>query len=328
MNIFEKLDLRHVTRILILLLCAGGTSGMWASENHKLVRIGTGGLSGTYYPVGRTISALINGTSNCTDSVGCPLKNVLAIAQLSSGSVANLDDLHQGRLELALAQADITYTHTSDRYRLIMALYPEAMHIVTSRQSSIESPADLRGKSVSVDEAGSGTQETAYSVMGAYGMDIGDIKTAFYKPQFAAEKLLAGELDAFFIVAGFPTPSVSALALRLPIKLVPVTLRYTKHLVAAFPYLTASTISDNTYKNVPAASTVGVEAYLLAHDSLDPDLVFALTELLWRKESRAALSVTHPPIGEYSLVQAVENKGIKLHEGALRYYSSQGIDRE
>ena len=167
----------------------------------QFFRIGTGGTAGTYYPVGGMIA----------NAVSQPGK-IIATAQASNGSLANVNAVAGGAMEAGFSQSDVAtwaYTGTGafegkpkvTDLRLIATLYPEDIHLVVKKGSGIKSVADLKGKRVALDEPGSGTLVDAHMVLAAYGLKESDIKPDYIKPNQAGDKLKDGSLDAFFFVA-------------------------------------------------------------------------------------------------------------------------------
>ena len=147
------------------------------------------------------------------------MPGLVAIAQSSNGSVANVDAIHSGALESGFAQSDIAhwaYTGTGiyqgqgkvENLRVIANLYPESFHIVAHDELHIRSVHDLVGKRVSLDEPGSGTLVDARIILEAFGVSEDDLTAHYLKQSQAIAMMDEDELDAFFIVAGYPTGSV------------------------------------------------------------------------------------------------------------------------
>ena len=317
-------------RLIIVFATCLACLGLLACQSataQPVIRIGTGGIAGSYYPVGQAIAGLINQASaNCPGSDPCPGPGVIALPQLSSGTVANLDDLDHGRVELALVQADQVPDQSDLSYSLLSALYGEAVHIVVAADSAIADPGDLAGLTVSIDEEGSGTRANALSVLHAHGIAESGIRAARYKPEFAAEALREGRLDAFFIVAGTPTPSVSALAASFAVRLLPVVGHQARTIVERHRHLSGVTIPHGTYRGVPSVETVGVEAYLVARNDLDAQLVEVIMHLIWSSRGREALARAHRATADRVLATAIRGKALPVHPGARAYAEKRGVN--
>ncbi len=306
-------------------------------EGPRLFRIGTGGAQGTYFPVGTLIARAISESGeSCARAEACGVPNLLAVAQQSNGSVSNVEAISAGVLEAGLVQADVAhwaYTGTGvfakrqkrADVRVIASLYRESVHVVVKRNGGVRSMADLAGRRVSLDEPGSGTLVDARIVLDAYELNERDLKPVYIKPQFAAEKLTDGTLDAFFIVAGFPTRSVMELTSREAATLVPIEPLVARRIEQRYPFLTPSVIPANTYPGVPETGTVSVYAQLVVSASLPDELAYKITRELWKERSLRMLQQGHAKGREIRLDSALRGVPIPLHPGAEKFYRERGL---
>lgn len=311
--------------------------GLNSPDGTRLFRIGTGGAQGTYFPVGALIAHAISDNNHaCYEEDGCGVPGVLAVAQQSNGSVSNVEAISAGVLEAGLVQADVAhwaYTGTgvfADKrkradIRAIASLYQESVHVVVARRGSMRTLRDLEGRRVSLDEPGSGTLVDARIVLEAYGIKENQLKTVYIKPQYAAEKLTDGTLDAFFIVAGFPTKSVLDLTLRSAATLVPIEREVARRIERMYPFLTPSEIPGDIYPGVPTTGTISVHAQLLVSASLPDDIAYRITRTLWSERTLRMLREGHPKGSEITLESALRGIPIPLHPGAERYYRERGL---
>ncbi len=198
-----------------------------------LFRIGSGGVGGTYFPMANLIATAVSRSTGCAADATCVESGVLAMAQVSNGSVANVRDLGNRRLEAGLVQADVAYKAyrgqgdfvqegSYEQLRVIANLYPETMHLVVSADSDIHTVADLAGHRVSLEGPGSGALVGAQFVIESYGLRDSDIEVVYVKPQLAAQAMRQGQLDAFFAIAGYPVAAIAELAVAHGIRLVPI----------------------------------------------------------------------------------------------------------
>ena len=198
--------------------------------------IGTGGTAYTYYPVGGVIANAISnppGSRECDSGGSCGVPNLIASAVSSRGSVDNVNAIISGLRNSGFAQSDVAYwaytgTGTMEGkdpatdLRTIAALFEEHIHLVALADSGINSVADLAGKRVSLDEPGSGTYVDANLILEANGLSADDLTAEALKGNAAADALRNGKIDAYFVVAGYPTGSLVELASSADIKLVPI----------------------------------------------------------------------------------------------------------
>ena len=303
----------------------------------QFFRIGTGGTTGTYYPIGGLIANDISsppGSRPCEQGGSCGVPGLIAIAQSSNGSVANINSISSGTLESGFVQADVAhwaYTGTglfADKgkvanIRAIASLYPETVHIVASKDSGIKSVKDLKGHKVSLDEPGSGTLADAKLILNAYGLSETVLDAEYIKPSVA--KIKDGLLDAFFIVAGYPTGAVVELAASVGVNLIPINGPEAEGLVNKYEFFTAGTIPAGTYENIGETKTINVGALWIVDAKVGDDLVYGITKALWNENTRKLLDSGHAKGKKITLATALDGIGIPLHPGAERFYREVGM---
>lgn len=300
-------------------------------------RIATASKAGTFYPIGSLIAQGISSTGECAGGGGCGVAGLIAVAQVSNGSVANVQAISSGGIEAGLAQADVIYwayaaeRRFSDRppmtsLRAVANLYPGSLHIVASADSGIRALEDLRGKRVALDEPGSGTLATAELVLAAAGISKNDISPLYIKHNHAAPMLAQGEVDAFFFVAGYPTGSVIEISKTTAIRLVPLPVSVIETLTAERPYLASGTIPAGAYPGVDSdVPTLNIGTQLIVHESLDTDVVHAITVAMWSARTRKLLDEGHAKGVQVRLETALAGIAIPLHDGAKRFYREAGL---
>lgn len=343
---FIAISLRAVLPIFLAVFL-GALSGAPARANDAreegeltFFRIGNGGTSGTYYPIGGLVATAISkppGATPCAQGGPCGVPGLLASAIASSGSVANVDAIAAGTLESGFAQADIAYWAQTGTgafagmpavrdLRAIGRLYAEAMHLVTLENSGIRSVADLRGKRVSLDEPGSGTLVDARLVLDAAGMNDSDI-TPFHLPAAkAGAALRSGKIDAFFFVGGFPAPLVSQLSAQARIRLVPISEDLTTQLTSDHSFFTRDAFPAGAYPGVTEpVPTLSVGAIWVTSARQDPRLIYDITRVLWNDNTMRHLAYGHPTGRRIHRNEALNGVAIPLHEGAARYYRDAGL---
>ena len=300
----------------------------------RLFRIGTGGIAGTYYPIGGLLAAIIShppGARPCDEGGSCGVPGLVAIVQSSNGSVDNVEAIADGRVESGFVQSDVAfgaYTGTGafagrapvEGLRALASLYVESVHLVVRADSGIETIADLRGRRVSLDSLGSGTQIDALLILEAHGIGPEDLEALYVKPEQSIRLMAAGELDAFFIVAGYPTPSVFEVAAQQGATLLPIAGEAVEDLIAQYPFFSRDVIPAGVYTGVAATPTLAVVAQWLVHERLDEALAHDITAALWHPTHRALLDTGHAKGREITLATALDGLGIPLHPGAERYY--------
>ena len=295
-------------------------------QAQQFFRIGTGGTAGTYYPVGGMIA----------NAVSQPGK-IVATAQATNGSVANVNGVAGGALESGFSQSDVAtwaYTGTGvyegkpkvTDLRMIANLYPESIHLVVKKGSGIKSVSDLKGKRVALDEPGSGTLVNARIVLADYGVKESDIKPEYIKPNQAGDKLKDGALDAFFFVGGAPAGAIAELASSgTGIELVSLAGPQADALRKANPYLAVDTIAAGTYKDVPAVQTMAMGAQWVTSAKADTETVYQITKALYGKAAQDTLAAGHAKGKFITKENAVKGVGSPFHPGAEKFYKEAGL---
>lgn len=319
---------------VLFLPVAGSAQGL----DSRFLRIGTGGQSGTYFPIGSLIARAISDVPRGPDCAEprCGVPGLIAVAQASNGSVANVAALQSGEVEMALVQADVAhwaYEGTEifagrsrhDRLRFAAHLYSEAMHVVVRRTAGITALADLRGRPVALDEPGSGTLVHVRSLLRAHGLAESDTRPVYIKPELAQPGIADGSLDAFFIVAGWPTRAVQETLAAGHGALASLEREHVQQLVKANPFLTPGAIPAEAYKGVPAVATVMVGAHLLVRADLPEAIVSSLLEQMWSGRGAAILRAGHPRGADIRLDAALAGRSVPLHGGARAFYAKSGL---
>ncbi len=320
-------------------LLAAGLAGTTMAQELKFFTIGTGGTAYTYYPIGGLIANAISkppGSRECGEGGSCGVEGLIASAVSSRGSVDNVNAITSGLRNSGFSQSDVAYwAYTgsgimegqppAEDLRAIAALYPEHIHLVALADSGINSVADLKGKRVSLDEPGSGTYVDALLILESAGLSADDIEAEALKGNAAAEALRNGKIDAYFVVAGYPTGSVVELASAADIKLVPISGEGADALVKKYGFFSTSDIPAGTYEGVAATPTVAVGAQWLTSAKEDEELIYQITKALWNKETRKLLDDGHAKGKSITLETALDGVGVPLHPGAERYYKEVGL---
>jgi uncharacterized protein len=312
-----------------------------AQQGVVFFRIGTGDRIGTYFPIGGLIANAISnppGSRPCDDGGSCGVPGMIATAVSTSGSDANVLALASGRTQSAFIQSDIAHwaqTGTGlyetrarvDELRAIASLYPESIHVVTRKDSGITAIGDLKGRRVSLDERGSGTLVEARLILAAHGLTEADVQAEYLTSRPAGEKLLAGQLDAFFSVSGWPEGAIAELAAASDIALVPIAGPEAAALTKKYGFFSLDEIPSSAYRNVPATQTLSVNAVWVTTSKQPEGLIYNVTTALWHPTTRKLLDSGHAKGRSIRLETALQGLGIPLHPGAERYYREKGLIR-
>ena len=306
-------------------------------------RIGTGSAGGTYFPVGGLIASAITfrpGGRDCNTGA-CGVPNLIAVSQVTKGSVENATEVESGKLDSGLVQADVAHwmyagqwifsgKKPAGKLRAIANLYTENIQLVARRDAGIHTVADLKGKRVSVGEAGSGTEVDAKVVLGGFGLTEAKLRVEHVGLVNSADLLREGKLDAFFLVSGAPSSAVSELADAaaaggMAVTLVPIVGEGAARIRRAHPFYTESVIAGGTYRGIPPTATIGVAAEWLVSEDADSGLIYEITRALWNKAARDFLDSGHPEGRNIRIETALDGLAVPLHPGAERFYREVGL---
>ncbi len=311
----------------VLALALSGT-GLAAKV---FLTIGSGSVTGVYYPVSSGIAKMIN--------TYLAKEGIRANARSTGGSKYNVKAIDQGQLQAALAQNDVIYfaynglTETfKDKpiksIRGIAALYPEFMHILARPGSGIKTIYDMKGKKVYVGDIGSGVEATTKQIFAAAGMSFDDLAQAVHgKVGQAVELLQDGKIDALFYTVGAGSAAMQNATTIAKAYFVPLPLDIIQKLISKFPYYTQVIIPPNTYEGqTVSVPTIGVKATFIIHKDIPADVVYKIAKLLFVDKVDEFKKI-HPALGTFfDVKKALDGMTIPIHEGAAKLYEELGIE--
>ena len=262
---------------------------------------------------------------------------IVATAQATNGSVANVNGVVGGAMESGFSQADVaTWAYTGkgvwegkppvSGLRLIANLYPESVHVVARKGAGIKTVADLKGKRVALDEPGSGTLINARTILAAYGIKESDIKPEYIKPNQAGDKLKDGALDAFFFTGGSPAGAIAELASSgAGIDLIAIDGAAADAIRKADGFFAVDVIAADTYKGIGAVKTLAVGAQWVTSDKADANTVYEIVKALYSDAGQKAMGAGHAKGKFITKENAVQGAGIPFHPGAAKFYKEAGV---
>jgi uncharacterized protein len=314
--------MQSTIRFVGALLLAAATAAQ--AQN---ISIATGGTGGVYYPLGGGLAAMLTKA----------IPGLTATAEVTGGSVANLQLIGTGKPYIAFTQADaaIDALKGQDKFkgkpipvRTLAVLYPNRMHVVTMEGTGITKIQDMKGKRVSTGSGGSATEVFAFRVIEAAGLDKDrDMTRERLGAAESVNALKDRKIDAFFWVGGLPTAAVTDLANSPGVKIRMIDIA---QLVPAMVkkygnvYI-KDVIAKDVYKGMEADNQAATVTNLLAvHKDMNDDLAYKITKAVF--EHRDDLIRVHKEAQNIKLEnQKAEASSIPWHPGALRYFSEKGI---
>ncbi|MCF2165627.1 MULTISPECIES: TAXI family TRAP transporter solute-binding subunit [Halobacterium] len=302
------------TGIAALAGCAGGGDG--AGDGTRL-SWHAGGQSGTYYPLSNEFKTIVEDNTDYSLNV-----------QTTGASVENVGSLAKGNADFALIQNDIAYfakngtgidafqDRAVDNLVGVATLYPETITLITRADTGIETVADLDGATINTGDLGSGTQVNALQILEAAGVTDYEEQTASFAQ--AAEQLRNGDIDAAFVVGGWPVGAIEELANTNDIEIVPIEGEARDAAKEAASWFADDTIPSGTYSGIDRSiETVSVQAMIATHDGVDEATVTEVTSAIF--EHTGDLTIKPDFIDTAS---AQDGMSIDLHPGAAAYFES------
>ena len=285
----------------------------------------TAGTSGTFYAISVEVVKLWN------DNIA----GMHAVATPSGGGVDNLNQAKDGEAQIGIANANLVYQSMmgTDAFegdanpdiRIFAGLYYNPNQVVVTKDSGIETFADLAGKHFSVGAAGSTTIDEAAHHLATAGLTLDDMKTEYMDVASSADAIQNKQLDGAWIMAGAPNSGVTQILTSSDAKLLPIPGEVVDALKADYPWYAAYTIPAGTYANQDEdVPTSAVKLTLFLTPDVDEETAYQMTKVFWENwdsltENFAALKAADP-------AKACEDlAGVPLHDGAARYYREIGL---
>lgn len=294
----------------------------------EFVSIGTGGVTGVYYPTGGAICRLVN-KSRKEHGIRCAVES-------TGGSVYNINTIKAGELEFGVAQSDWQHHayHGTSRFadnpfpgiRSVFSVHPEPFTLVVRGDSGIAGFEDLRGKRVNIGNPGSGQRATMEVVMDAFGINAGDLALATeYKGSEMAAQLCDGNIDAMIYTIGHPAAAIKEATTTCDAKLVSVTGEPIDRLVADNPFYRKATIPGGMYAGTDTdTETFGVGATFVTSESISDEAVYIVAKSVM--ENIDDFRQLHPAFANLKIEEMVQDGlSAPLHPGAARAYRELGL---
>jgi TRAP transporter TAXI family solute receptor len=307
----------------------GGTEGARIS-----FQIATGASDTTLFTIGQAVAGLVShppGVGRCETSMVCGPSGVILSARTSQGSFDNLTAVNSGLIDSALVQADMAAAAVKGQnpfrrvgplrhVRVIAALFAEDVHLLVRADADVSTVSDLNGKRVAVGAPGSDTAAVARDILNAFGAG----RARCVSSGDPAAELAAGKLEAFFVIAGAPSPVVVAALQGGKAKLLPLDGDAAQGLLRDNVQWQAATIAAGAYPGSAATPTLATRAVWIVNDRSSDALVYGLVRALFNPANHAALAASHPAAGEIDIATAAQTLPAPLHSGAARYYREAG----
>lgn len=322
--------LRRIT--LFALLSTGLLAALPMRAEERFLTIGSGDITGVYYPVGRIIAGLVN------DRRG--EHGIRASVESTRGSVFNLNALGAGYLELGLAQSDKQHeaVHGLNEWsakgpqtglRSLFSLHHETVNLVAAVDSGIRTLADLKGKRVNLGNPRSGQYQNALDALRAAGLDpASDLRVETSLATEAPQLLQDDRIDAFFCTLGHPSGTLrEAVTGKRKVRFVPVAGPGVDKVVAGSGYYIRTRVPVKAHypeaEDAEDVESFAVVATLNAAEGVPEEPVYQVTKAVF--ENFDAFRQRHPALAGLRKEDMLTGLAAPLHPGALRYYREAGL---
>ncbi|WP_290788016.1 TAXI family TRAP transporter solute-binding subunit [Halomonas sp.] len=299
-----------------------------AVAQDRFITIGTGGQTGVYYVVGQSVCRMVNRGSDD--------HNIRCNAPTTGGSVANVNGMKSGDLDMGVVQSDVQYRayHGEDNFesdgpweemRAVFTMHGEPLTVVARADSGIEHFSDFPGKRVNIGNPGSGQRNTMNVVMDAMGWDTDTFSLASQLD--AAEQAAAlsdNNIDAMVYVVGHPNGSIQEATTTIDARLIPVTGPEIDEIIEENPFYTRSVIPGGLYRgNDEDVETFGVAATFVSSTAVDEDVIYETVKAVFENFDR--FTRLHPAFANLNEEDMIsDGLTAPLHDGAARYYRERG----
>ncbi len=316
-----------LTKILAAGAIAALTAGAAAAQEQRYISIGTGGVTGVYYPTGGAICRLVNKTYKET--------GIRCSAESTGGSIYNINTIRSGELDFGIAQSDWqyhAYNGTSKfaekgpfkELRAVFSVHPEPVTIIARDDSGIQNITDLKGKRVNIGNPGSGTLGTWEVIEKTMGWKRSDLALAAQmKSSETGAALCDNKIDAYFWLVGHPSALTQETLASCPAHLVNAWSPEIEKLVADTPYYRKAVIPAGMYNNKEDITTFGVGATFVTRADVPEDVVYTVVKAVF--ENFDQFKKLHPAFANLDPQQMIRDSlSAPLHPGAVKYYKEKG----
>ena len=290
--------------------------------------IGTGGITGVYYPTGGAIAKMINAKR---DEYG-----IRATVESTGGSVFNVNAVMSGDLEFGVVQSDRQYQaikgmaewegNPQNDLRAVFSIHPESVTLCATVDSGIMDIKDLKGKRVNIGNPGSGQRQNSIDALEANGLNWEtDLNAEQVKAAEAPGLLQDGRLDAFFYTVGHPSGAFKE-ATAGATKVRFVSISNVDSLLQKYPYYAKSFVPVAQYpgaQNDNDVPTFGVKATFVTSAKVPADVVYAITKEVF--DNFDSFKKLHPAYAVLTKEGMLEGLSAPIHDGAMRYFKEAGL---
>ncbi len=303
-----------------------------AAPERIFVTIGTGGVTGVYYPTGGAISRIVNKKFDTY--------KIKATVESTGGSVYNINAIMAGDLQFGVAQSDRQFQAINGQkewknkgpqkdLRSVFSIHPESITLIASANSGIKSIRDLKGKRVNLGNPGSGQLGNSQDAIQAFGISESDFHPEKVKAVEAPGLIQDERLDAFFYTVGHPNGNIKeATSGRIKVRIVPIEGPELDALIKKYPYYAKSIVPGKLYPNAVGGKDIpsfGVKATFVTSIKVPENIVYAITKEIF--DNFEDFKKLHPAYQVLAKEDMLAGLSAPLHPGAVKYYKEAGLTK-
>ena len=309
-------------------MLVGASVAVPVASADEFVTIGTGGVTGVYYPTGGSICRLVN-KDRKEHGIRCSVES-------TGGSVYNTRTIRAGELNFGVVQSDVQAAGLAgtgkfedegpfEGLRAIFSVHPEPVQVMVRADAGINSVADMAGKRVNIGNPGSGTRVLAEAQMAAAGVSASDFALASeLKSSEQAAALCDGKIDAAFWAAGLPNGSAMEATSTCDIKILDLASSGLDKVLASNSAYAPATIPGGLYPGNPDdIASWGPKATFVSSTDTSEEVVYVVVKAVF--DNFEDFKKLHPAFARLKEEEMIKD-GLtaELHAGAVKYYKERG----
>jgi uncharacterized protein len=312
-------------RVLAVGVLAAGLAASPAAFAQQRVTLKSASSGSSYYVMTVQLSEVLRAATN---------GRITATVEESQGSVQNVREAPRrpGNFVYTAPPSTVRdaqagrapFTDGGDyaSIRTLFVMPPVTMHWVVRADSGVNDLKDLAGKRFIAGGRGTFTERQSMAVFRQLGI-AEQVRFSDVELNAAVAAMRNRQVDGFGTGSSHPTSNVQELAATLPIRLLSMTADQIRMVVEQDPSAGPVTIAANTYNGQTlAVNTVGIPVGAYTTAAMPDDVAYEIVKTFW--ERREEMGRVNPWWNAVARDQ-IAGIGIKLHPGALRYYTEAGV---
>lgn len=314
---------------LVLVACGdkdtveGEDSG---GDSEQSIVFGTGGTSGTYYPIGGALKPIFEESDYVSN----------VTVESTGASVANIQNVQDGLNQMTIIMSDVAYDAIEGEgqfednkvdLQALAGMYQNVVQVIALKDSGIETIEDLEGMNVGVGKVGSGVEQSAQKVLEAIDLtydDLGKVTHTGYAD--SVQEMKNGTLDAAFFTSGVPNSNITDIMQQNDIVFVEIKDDIAGKLLDAYPFYKEYTIpagDDAMYNLDQEVYTVGIQNMITVSAEMSEDAVYDLAKKYYEYLGSDAVSVS--ALKQLDRDEIAKGLVVPLHPGAEKFYKEQDM---